>query len=79
MSFASPTPDLAHAEYTAQFVHSNGQTLLLKSSPFDAQNIIDPEDMDAAWTAAIALLDADANFTFQGGDKHYTTFEGYTL
>lgn len=77
--FGSPNSDTTHAQYRADFTHTNGQILSVVSELSPGSGVLDPTDMDAAWAAAIALLDGDANFTFSGGSKTYTTGENYTL
>jgi len=79
MSFGSPTSDPIHAAYAAVVTHSNGQVIEIRSVLDPGSNVLDPTDMDEAWTAAIALLDGDADFTYEGGQKTYTTYESYTL
>ena len=78
MSFGSPSPDLAHGQYIAVFTHANGQELTIQSRLTPGPESLDPEDMDEAWSAAIGVLDADVDFTFNGGMKNYTTNVSYT-
>lgn len=77
MGFASPTSNPGDGVYVAIFAHTNGEQISIQSvrqpsGPFD------PTHMDTAWSAAVALLDASADFTYVGGDKQYQTTEIYT-
>jgi hypothetical protein len=79
MSFGSPSSDLSHGEYVGVFTHTNGQMLELRSMFIAGPGDLDPGDMDTAWAAAVALLDASADIDFNGGQKTYSTTETYTL
>lgn len=79
MGFASPSSDLTHGEYSALFEHTNGQQIELRSHFIAGPENLDPEDMDAFWTAAVALLDGNANITFLAGWKSYATTEEYSV
>lgn len=78
MSFGTPASSPGDGTIIAYLTHTNGEQISIQSvrqpsGPFD------PTNMDAAWTAAVALVDASADFTYAGGDKQYATTESYTL
>lgn len=80
MGFASPSSDLAHAQYVAVFEHTNGQLIEVRSRFVAGPENLDPTDMDEAYADAVALLDGSADFTLSGtGSKVYTTSEVYSL
>lgn len=78
MSFGTPSNDTAHGQYLAVLDHDNGQTIEIRSRFVAGPENLDPEDMDAAFSAAVAAVLADTDFTYAAGSKNYTTTEPYT-
>lgn len=76
----SITGDTENAgQYYAILEHTNGIHIRVDVYTGDsASSIYDVEDADDAITTAVALLDADSDFTSLGTAKSYTVSESYT-
>jgi hypothetical protein len=77
--FSTASSDTAHGQYLAIFTHTNGQTIAIESRFGDpSASELDPTEMDAAWAAAVALLNGSSDFTFAFAQKSYTSTQAYT-